>query len=64
MDFFCGTLHLIYKDTSDPTLLANWRPINISNVDYHHILVRILNERLAKKVAQLLVEGQTSAAPG
>lgn len=42
-DFFGGALHLIYKDTGNPTLLANWRPINISNVDYC-LLARILNE--------------------
>lgn len=62
-DFFGGALHLIYNDTGNPTLLANWRPINISNVDYC-LLARILNERLIGKMAELLMVGQSSAVLG
>lgn len=62
-EFFGGNLHLIYKDVGDPHSLQNWRPINISNVDYR-IWARILNNRLAAIAHRLITEGQTSAVPG
>lgn len=60
--FLHGLVSLLYK-SGDPTLVTNWRPITINNVDYR-ILMRILNTRLKAFAYKFITPGQTSGIPG
>ncbi|KAJ6633367.1 hypothetical protein lerEdw1_014520 [Lerista edwardsae] len=54
---------LLRAKGGDLTLLKNWRPITLSNVDYR-LVARVLLVRLAEVVGQVVHPGQTSAIPG
>ncbi|KAJ6633391.1 hypothetical protein lerEdw1_014512, partial [Lerista edwardsae] len=60
--FSQGFLRLLPKE-GDLTLIANWRPLTLSNVD-HRVLARILLVRLVGAVGHTVHPGQTSAVPG
>ncbi|KAJ6655574.1 hypothetical protein lerEdw1_005045 [Lerista edwardsae] len=60
--FYSGLLHFLFKG-GDPTLVQNWRPIAVTNVDYR-LLARVLNARLAAVASRLVAEGQSNAVPG
>ncbi|KAJ6651493.1 hypothetical protein lerEdw1_020910 [Lerista edwardsae] len=60
--FYSGLLRFLFKG-GDPTLVQNWRPITVTNVDYR-LLARILNARLAAVASRLVAEGQSNAVPG
>ncbi|KAJ6663068.1 hypothetical protein lerEdw1_010889 [Lerista edwardsae] len=57
-----GLLRFLPKDR-DPTLVSNWRPLTVNNVDYR-LLARVLLVRLATVAEALVHPGQTSAVPG
>ncbi|KAJ6633369.1 hypothetical protein lerEdw1_014522 [Lerista edwardsae] len=60
--FHSGLLRFLFKG-GDPTLLKDWRPLTITNVDYR-LLARVLNSRLAAVMRHLVFETQSSAVPG
>uniref|UniRef100_A0A8D2LM88 Reverse transcriptase domain-containing protein n=1 Tax=Varanus komodoensis TaxID=61221 RepID=A0A8D2LM88_VARKO len=60
--FYQSTL-IFFAKQGDLTLVKNWRPIALTNVDYR-ILAKILNGRLARLAPKIVVPGQTSAVPG
>lgn len=46
----------------NPTRLDNWRPINISGIDYR-LLASVLHNHLSSGLANLLTATQSSAVP-
>lgn len=60
--FLTGIMVLLPKG-GDTTLLTNWRPITVNNIDYC-ILTGILNTRLKKLASKFLSPGQTSGIRG
>ena len=55
-------LRLLYKK-DDRTLLKNWRPISLLNVDYK-ILAKVLAARLKKVLPLIIHSDQTCGVPG
>ena len=58
-----GVITLIPKDESDLTVLNNWRPITLLNVDYK-ILARIIAKRVESKLSKLIHSDQTGFVKG
>ncbi|KAJ6651484.1 hypothetical protein lerEdw1_020919, partial [Lerista edwardsae] len=60
--FLRGMLRLLPKE-GDVTLVSNWRPLTLMNVDYR-LLARVLLARLMPVAERLVHPSQTSAVPG
>ena len=58
-----GVITLIYKDKGDKTLLKNWRPISLLNVDYK-IIARCMANRLKNVIGKIINPCQTCCIPG
>ena len=58
-----GVITLIYKQRGDKTLLKNWRPISLLNVDYK-IISRCFANRLKKVIGSVINSCQTCCIPG
>ena len=58
-----GCISLLCKDPKNPTLLRNWRPISLLNVDYK-ILSRLLENRLSTVIAEIVHPDQTCSIKG
>jgi len=58
-----GIISQVYKGEKDKSLLSNWRPLTMLNVDYK-ILTKILTLRLKKFMSKLVHPNQTCSVPG
>ena len=58
-----GIISLIPKDESNLTVLSNWRPITLLNVDYK-ILAKAIAERIQPKLPKLIHTDQTGFIKG
>lgn len=58
-----GVITLIYKEKGDKSLLKNWRPISLLNVDYK-IIARSMSNRLKTVVSTVVDSCQTCCIPG
>jgi hypothetical protein len=55
-------IKLIPKPGKDSTLLTNWRPISLLNID-RKVLAHVLNTRLRQHLGQLVLSDQTGFIP-